>query len=127
MKFILQFFCIATATVSYSQVKNINDDGKKIRIPVVVHVMYSNADENIPDSLIVNEINDLNLDFSAKNDMSTIDSDFKALVGNPNIEFYLLDTSLQVNSPKGVNKIASKEIASTKKYLIDPITCLMYS
>ena len=62
----------AIKLVSFSQNKNLVDDGRIIRIPVVFHIIYATDSENIQYGMINNELYDLNLDFSAKNDISKI-------------------------------------------------------
>lgn len=106
------------------QVKNPVDDGRKIRIPVVIHVIYNNEVQNISDDLILNELRDLNLDFSATNNMSLLDQYFKNIVGNPNIEFYLLDTVFQENGTKGIQRISTDNNPNRSAILVNPQNCL---
>jgi len=59
-------------------------------IPVVVHVVYNNADENIPDSVIINQIQVLNEAYSYTNaDSVNLRDTFKTIVGSTNIQFEL--------------------------------------
>ena len=61
-----------------------------ITIPVVVHVIYKNSSENIPDDQIINQIKILNEDYSYTNaDGSTTPSAFKSLAANTGIQFCL--------------------------------------
>jgi len=108
----------------FGQVKNPLDDGRKIKIPVIFHVIYTDSSENINDSLIMNELQDLNLDFSATNSMALLDNDFRNLVGNPNIEFVLFDTSLQGIVIKGVQRISAKTLKNINALLINPVNCV---
>ena len=68
----------------------INAPGTAIEIPVVVHVLYNNAEENISDGQIQSQIDVLNEDFNLrnadKNQIPRIFSDVKADVG---IRFFL--------------------------------------
>ncbi|WBX99470.1 M43 family zinc metalloprotease [Chryseobacterium gambrini] len=105
------------------QLKNALDDGRKIKIPVVFHVIFSNEKENVSDSLILSELKDLNLDFVQKNDMILLDHDFQNLVGNPNLEFYLLNTSFQTGKG-GIQRISLKKFKNRNELLIDPSNCL---
>lgn len=109
---------------SYAQTKSALDDNRKIKIPIIFHVIHSNAQESINDSLVINELNDLNLDFSSTNDRTVLDNDFKFLVGNPNIEFYVLDTVFQSNGSKGIHRISASLKPDRDKLLIDPINCV---
>jgi hypothetical protein len=117
-------FLIAVFNSSFGQVKSPIDDDRKIRIPVIFHVLYNNNTENINDSLITSELGDLNLDFSAINNMNMLDNDFRNIVGNPNIEFYLLDTSFQETEIKGVHRVSKNKIKNIDALLIKPTNCL---
>lgn len=122
-----QFLIIVSllhTTVLFAQVKSSVDDGRKIKIPIVFHVIYKNDSENISDKLISNELQDLNLDFTQKNDMSLLDKEFSNLVGNPNMEFYLLDTSFQENGMKGIRRISSKQLKDRNELLINSKNCV---
>jgi hypothetical protein len=68
-KYLLLATVLLLTTSLFGQIKNPIDDGRKIKIPIVFHVIYNNDNENISDSLILNELQDLNLDFSQRNDM----------------------------------------------------------
>ena len=56
--------------------------------------------------------------------MSLIDDDFRNLIGNPNIEFYLLDSIFQGNGIKGVRRMSKKNIVNRDLLLINPTVCL---
>lgn len=115
------FFLFYISTFLLGQVKNPIDDDRKIKIPIVFHVIYNNEIENIDDSLILKELQDLNMDFSQKNDMSMLDNDFLNIVGNPNIEFYLLDTSFQTKT-NGIRRV--KSYKNKNELLINSTNCL---
>jgi len=67
------------------------DDGLgTITIPVVVHVIYSNSNENVSDAQINSQIAVLNADFSAGNgDVSQVPAEFADRVANANFTFEL--------------------------------------
>ncbi len=66
-------------------------------IPVVVHVVYNTAAENISDAQINSQIAVLNRDFSATNtDKSKVPTPFKGLVASANVKF-----ALATKDPKG--------------------------
>ncbi len=68
-----------------------------VTIPVVVHVVWNTAAENISDSQIYAQINQLNLDFSRKNtDTSLIPTAFKAIAADCEVQF-----CLAVRDPNG--------------------------
>lgn len=61
-----------------------------ISIPVVVHVVYNTATQNITDAQIQSQIDVLNEDFRALNtDISTVPADFSPVVADSRIEFQL--------------------------------------
>ncbi|PQJ73601.1 hypothetical protein BTO14_10125 [Polaribacter butkevichii] len=82
---------------TFSQVEPISaDDGRTIKIPVVFHVIQEkgksqDVHEKITDEVLKKEIQDLNINFSAQNNMSALDVRFENLIGNPNFEFYLFN------------------------------------
>lgn len=120
----MTYLVLFTFSQLFGQIKNPLDDGRKIKIPVIFHIIYTNNNENISDELILNELQDLNLDFSATNNMALLDNDFRALVGNPNIEFVLLDTSFQGNVIKGVERISEINIKDRNDLLINGTNCV---
>jgi hypothetical protein len=68
-----------------------------IRIPVVVHLLYNNAAQNITDAQIKSGIAALNRDFRKQNsDTNSIPQAFKQLAADVEIEFHLATTD-----PKG--------------------------
>jgi hypothetical protein len=87
---------------------NAQDDGHVIKIPVIVHVLYTdtlpdngmsddvrNSDEGnstsrLPREKIIAELNDLDRDFQLQNtDTSKVIPEFKKVIANPKIHFYL--------------------------------------
>jgi hypothetical protein len=61
-----------------------------IRIPVVVHVLYNTASQNISDAQIQSGLDALNRDFRRKNkDTAYTPQRFKAVAADVEIEFYL--------------------------------------
>ncbi|PHQ29675.1 zinc metalloprotease [Leeuwenhoekiella nanhaiensis] len=77
------------------------DDGLGvINIPVVVHVIYSNSQENISDAQIASQIAVLNDDFNATNsDVSQVPSEFAGVVADSDINFTLAQT-IRVSSTR---------------------------
>jgi hypothetical protein len=83
-----------------------------VRIPVVVHVIYNDASQNISDAQVASQIEALNRDFRRLNaDSVNTPSAFKPLAADVKIEFFLATVD-----PKGkaTNGIVRK--ASTVKY-----------
>lgn len=67
-----------------------NRSNTTYNIPVVVHVVWNEEEERIPDSLITSQIEVLNEDFQRQNvDADNIREIFRDVVGNPMIEFTL--------------------------------------
>ncbi|HST49200.1 M43 family zinc metalloprotease [Jatrophihabitans sp.] len=59
-------------------------------IPVVVHVVYNTAEQNISDAQVLSQIDVLNRDFRANNpDISNVPPAFASLVGDSRIEFFM--------------------------------------
>ncbi|NER17047.1 zinc metalloprotease [Spongiivirga citrea] len=77
------------------------DDGLgSLTIPVVVHVIYSNSNENISDTQIRSQIDVLNRDFNAtNNDVNQVPQEFADRVANSDINFSLAQT-IRVSSTR---------------------------
>ena len=60
------------------------------KIPVVFHIVYNSEEENLPDSVITNQLNILNKTFRRQNaDTVNLRSEFSEIVGDAKIEFEL--------------------------------------
>jgi hypothetical protein len=83
---------------------------KTLTIPVVVHVVWRDQEENIPDSLIYSQIEVLNEDFSRTNPDTAITRDiFLDRVASPNIQFELVDiVRVQTNALFNVNLLTGE-------------------
>ena len=76
-----------------------------VRIPVVVHVVWRTATENISDAQIQSQIDVLNQDFRSQNpDLSQVPSVFKSAVEDPRIEFFLATQDPNGNPTSGINR-----------------------
>lgn len=74
-------------------------------IPVVVHVVYNNANQNLADSVIFNQIKILNEDFGRMNpDTVNMRSDFNPIAGNPRIRFVLAQIDPSGNPATGITR-----------------------
>lgn len=59
-------------------------------IPVVFHVVYDTPEQNLPDSVILNQLQVLNDDYNRENaDTVNLRSDFLPIAGDPKIRFVL--------------------------------------
>ena len=96
-------------------------DSSILRIPVVVHVVYFNEDQNLPDSVIHNQIQILNEDYRRQNpDAVETRSEFLQIVGDARIEFYLADVDEQGSATDGIVRVQT----SLESFL-DPIGVLL--
>jgi Pregnancy-associated plasma protein-A/Secretion system C-terminal sorting domain/Fibronectin type III domain len=78
-----------------------------VTIPVVVHVVYRNATENISDALIQSQINVLNADFRKLNaDATKIPSVFSGLAADVEINFCLAQRDVSGNATTGIVRYA---------------------
>jgi len=69
---------------------NQNKSNSIYTIPVVVHVVHNTAAQNLPDSVILNQIEILNQDYNRDNpDTVNLRSEFFPIAGNPQIKFQL--------------------------------------
>jgi hypothetical protein len=76
-----------------------------VRIPVVVHVVWNTADQNISDAQIQSQIDVLNHDFRATNaDVNTVPGVFQNLVADSRIEFFLATTDPAGNPTDGITR-----------------------
>ena len=84
-------------------------------IPVVVHVVYQNATENISDAQIQSQIDVLNEDFRKLNsDVSSVPTDFQSVVANARIEFKLAERDPDCNPTTGITRTSTTVTAFTK-------------
>jgi hypothetical protein len=82
-----------------------------IRIPVVVHVLYNNAAQNISDERIKSQIDALNRDFRRRNnDTAATPERFKPFAADMAIEFVLATTD---PSGKATNGIVRKQTSAS--------------
>lgn len=78
------------------------------RIPVVVHVVYKTAAQNISDAQIKSQIDVLTADFRKKNaDVSTVPGAFAGLTADARVEFELAKTDPSGNPTTGVTRTAT--------------------
>jgi hypothetical protein len=74
-----------------------------IRIPVVVHVVWSIDEQNISDTQIQSQIDVLNLDFqAANNDIVNVPNVWTDRIGNAKLEFNLATTDPNDNPTNGI-------------------------
>ena len=75
-------------------------------IPVVFHIVHNNEDQNIPDSVIFDQIEILNQDYRRLNpNASETREIFMPVAGDAEIEFVLADTDPEGNITNGINRV----------------------
>ena len=85
--------------------KNLSMAKAQYRIPVVVHVVYNNEVENVPDSVIYDQIKVLNEDYARLNaDSANLRDEFNPLAGIPDIQFVLASRDPQGNPTTGITR-----------------------
>jgi hypothetical protein len=76
-----------------------------VRIPVVVHVVWNTAEQNISQAQITSQIDVLNRDYRRTNpDLSTVPAPFAGLVADAEVEFVLADRDPAGNPTNGVTR-----------------------
>jgi len=79
--------------------------GGTYTIPVVFHVVYNTAAENIPESAITAVINQLNQDYSASNsNLGNVRSAFTGSIANVGFQFCLAQLDPQGNATNGITR-----------------------
>ncbi len=100
-------------------INNLSDNrmnNSTITIPVIVHVVYHNASQNIDDSLITSQIDVLNEDYNIDNsDNVNVLPYFKSRIGNTSIRFALATKDPNGNSTSGIRRVQT----SVSSFTID--------
>lgn len=74
-----------------------------IIVPVVFHIVYNDSTENLPDTVITQQLQSLNNNFGRRNaDTSNLRNEFVPYVGNPNIQFELATLDPNGNPTTGI-------------------------
>jgi len=82
-------------------------------IPVVFHVLFTNATNNISDAQVLEELEALNQDFQQMNpNLPMVDSAFQNIVGNVNVEFRLAKLDPDGECTTGINRVNSSYTTS---------------
>lgn len=83
-------------------------------IPVVVHIVYNNAAQNLHDSIIHNQIQILNEDFNRENaDTVNMRSVFAPIVGSAKIRFQLAAVDPNGNPTNGITRTETSKTTFT--------------
>ncbi|MCK6641244.1 MAG: T9SS type A sorting domain-containing protein [Bacteroidia bacterium] len=94
---------IANKAAAYSS--NPSVQGGTITIPVVVHIVWNTAGQNITDNQVLSQIQVLNEDYSRTNaDASNTPSYFQGVAANTDIQFCLAQTDPNGNPTTGIER-----------------------
>ncbi|MEP6615879.1 MAG: M43 family zinc metalloprotease [Ginsengibacter sp.] len=86
--------------------------GEQINIPVVIHVLYNTASQNISDAQVLSQLNTLNNDYNKLNaDIVSIPSAFSSLAADVKIKFCLARIDLNGRGTSGIIRKYTKEAA----------------
>lgn len=103
----------------FAQSQGFDKSDPVYRIPVVVHVVYKSANENIHDSLIHKQIQVLNEDFRRMNaDQSNTRPEFMPIAADTRIEFFLATTDPDGNPTTGITRTQGNPFLG----IFDPFT-----
>lgn len=100
-----------------------------LRLPVVVHVLYENDQENISDAVIKSQIDVLNEDFRRMNaDTINTRSVFDSIAGRSNFEFFLATIDPNGNPTNGITRTATTTQTFLEGFdMTDPYDDAMHS
>lgn len=105
--FILTIALSASATAMNAQAN----------FPVVFHVLYQTAGQNLPDSVLQHQLDVLNEDFNAMNaDLANVPAVWQPLIGNMQITFQLATIDPLGNSTNGIERLQVVAPPSQQNY-----------
>jgi PKD repeat protein len=91
-------------------------------LPVVVHVIYSQPEENISDAQVLSQLKVLNQDYRRRNpDRSLTPGAFNAVAADPEIEFCLASTDPQGNPTNGIHRVSIPGSPFNERYINEQI------
>jgi len=97
-------------TIQNYLARNTIEQRSNITIPVVVHIVWNQEEENISDEQILSQIAVLNQDFRAMNiENSNVPPEFKALVADTGIEFCLAKEDERGRATTGIVRTFTRE------------------
>lgn len=94
---------------TFNEAKALNAKANSIyTIPVVVHVVYNTPAQNIPDSVVIDQIRVLNEDYNRQNaDTINMRNDFDIVKGSPKIKFVLAQIDEFGNPTTGITRTST--------------------
>jgi PKD repeat protein len=85
-----------------------------INIPVVVHVVYQNAAENISNNQVFSQIQVLNEDFTATNpDIGSVPAAWTSITANVDVNFCLAQQDPLGNPTTGIDRVSTTDASFT--------------
>lgn len=101
-------------------------DGETVyRVPVVVHIVWNTAAENLSDAVIQTQINKLNEDYRRMNaDTTNTRAIFQPVAADSNIEFYLATEDPEGNPTNGITRTQTDRTEFSATAGIDPFQVL---
>lgn len=101
-------------------------DGEIVyRIPVVVHIIYNTAAENLSDAVVATQIDKLNEDYRRMNaDTTNTRPVFQPVAADANIEFYLANIDPDGNPTNGITRTQTDRTDFSSLAGIDPLSIL---
>ncbi len=82
-------------------------NAQSVQIPVIFHVLYENAQQNLPDSVLQHQLDVLNEDYQAANpDLVNVPAVWQPLIGNMDIGFEFASVDPQGNPTIGIERRA---------------------
>jgi uncharacterized protein YfdQ (DUF2303 family) len=84
--------------------------GGVLTVPVVVHVVYNTAAENLPTATITALLAEMNADYTATNsDIGQVRPAFNGVVGTPGIQFCLAQVDPNGNATTGIVRVPTTD------------------
>ncbi|MGC6429145.1 MAG: M43 family zinc metalloprotease, partial [Flavobacteriales bacterium] len=98
-------------TQQYQQLIPLMNSSENVyTIPVVIHILYNNSEQNISDEQINSQMISLNNDFRALNsDLSNLPAPFENLIADSQIEFCLAQIDPEGNPTSGINRVFTNQ------------------
>lgn len=88
--------------------RSVSQSDEIFQIPVVVHVLYENDQENLSDAVIKSQIDVLNEDYGRTNaDTTETRAVFDTLAGKAKFQFYLATSDPQGNPTNGITRTST--------------------
>lgn len=108
---------------NFQDINKQNFTATSVTIPVVVHILFHQPSENIPDSQVFKMIQVLNEDFGRKNpDTINTPSAFQSLAVNTGIQFCLAAIDTLGNSTTGIENVYTDTVQFSNPYRLSYIT-----